>query len=644
MKDSQILYFGNGDLDVRSPADVVPFGNFRDVLNARSTGRGRKRMGGWEKLFSTSDIDDYNNEDLHDKKLGFTSVAYGSETFSSTGLDEEPIVHIRETISATGGRVLIAASPSTIYCYTPAYQNWRIIAWGKSGGNNNRRRWRSCQFGRYTFFTNNFNKPIYWSYSAFPNSDSGQASSVISELDAVKISQAREIVEYKGFLFIGNIVMDGVRYSTGVAWSDFENPLAWDPGTLNPDSSSKLAGFKNLDLSGENIIAMKTLGDHLIIYCERSIWRVTYTGDSDIIFNFELVYQGKDSVYYPHTLIQVDDTHIYMGRDDIYFFSLSSRTPERFDFIHNASPVIYDDITSDCEMPVAGYNEVDNEVWFSWGGRGAEKNSKTLVINTLYRKVHRVDHGFSSFRFATNSEWSTVEKFLTDNLICCPDDFSLSDTSLQGEKRNPASGSCTKLDSAISGTDAKWNALCSALEGLTLDDLCSGCPSSPVFIMASESDNCLKQYSKEVYFRERWDSGWTYEFDGYESILLTPAFDFGSNKEKAMTGATIDYNADVNESPPLEMSLKVGISDHYDDEAKTIYAEVGPESIKPEWAEGDPDPYPNSKPSDTMIFAFYYTGRFFRLRFSIGNEEGTLRTGGNIELSKSIIRLVAHER
>ena len=644
MKKSQAIYFGQSDMDLRSPDDTVRFGDMRDILNFRSTGRGRKRMGGWEKLFSTESIDDYNNEDLHDKDLALSSHAFTDATFDPTSIGDKPIVHMRETVSSDGGRFLIAATGTEIYCHSPAYQNWRVLGWGKSGGNKTRKVWRSCQFGRYTFFTNNFNKPLYWGFADFPDQDSGQAVKEIDELALVGITRARAIEEFKGFLFIGDIVMDGIRYPTGIAWSDYENPLAWDPLTLNADGSSRLSGMSNLDLSGESVVAMKKQGDYLVVYCERSIWRVTYTGDTETIFNFEKVYSGKDSVFYPNTLVQVGDFHFYMGKDDIYSFNLSSRVPERTEFIHKASPVIYNNLTSDCELPVAGYNESENEVWFSWATSGATANSQTLIVNVNYGKVHRVDYGFSALLFAHASQWLSVEEFLIDKGICCNDDFSISAGNLQGGFREAPSGVCAPIDDGISNTEERWAAVCEALGDMTIDDLCESCPGIPVFIMASESDKCLKQYSKDIYFREEWDTGWTYDENGYESKMVPTASDFGTSKEKAITNVIVDFNANANESPPLQLSVKLGLSENYDDEAKTFYEELGPEDLAPAWKETDTGNAANSRPSDSAEFPCFWAARWIRLLLSIGNEDGDLRTGGDIEISKAEIFVSQHEK
>jgi hypothetical protein len=618
-----------GDLNLRSQGGNVPETDF-SVRQNISFDKGKpRRMGGWQRLFVTESDDDYNNEDLHDTTCGLGSVSFTSATFDASDFDGGRINYVFEALSPTGGRSLVACTTEAVYAYSPTYQNWRFIAWGKGGESGTQKTWRADQVGRYTVLTNNFNEPIVWDFDLFPDEDTGQAATEIADLQSLNITRAKCVCEYRGYLFFGNIEQDGVRQPTRLLWSDFQNPLAFDPSITNSDGSARLSGIADLDNSGEAILAMEKIGDFLIIYREKSIWRVIPTGDDTILFQFEELYSGENSLYYPNTLVDIGGAHAYMGQDDIFIFDLSSRVPQRIAYIHKASPVIYDDIKNDCEHAVGGYDEERNEIWFSWSKAGDADNAQTLILNTLYQKIHTVDHGFSAFRQIRTNQWPSIESWLLNNSFCCPSDFTLSNLTLQGDRRNELPAECSPIGPAGMSFNDQDAALCTALAGKSIEDFCSSCPDEPVFVMASVGDGCLKQYNSSYAARQRHTTGFTYVEDGYESKIAGPAIRFGTDKEKVIGGVEVDLDADGSESPAVKLYCVISVSEHYDIEARRIVDEGIPsKDLVSPWLQSESRTPSTLRPNTPINFPCFRRGRYLFYELKWGNDSGTLRTGG----------------
>jgi len=121
-----------------------------------------------------------------------------------------------------------------------------------------------------------------------------------------------------------------------VQWSDYVDATSYYP------SLASLAGQQTVGDIGERIIGMAVLGDHLMIYKERSIWRCSLVSSSNL-FVFKQVYQGENTPFYEDTLVNTGDAHFFMSQAGIYRMTLASLRPQRVDWMHNASAIIFED-------------------------------------------------------------------------------------------------------------------------------------------------------------------------------------------------------------------------------------------------------------------------------------------------------------
>ena len=326
-----------GPMNTATPLDLLPNKQFRYVKNFRVDGVGRlKRAGGFKALLDDGNYNISgaikNNTDLHDQ----------------LGSKEDPSNTIRENItllyefeSGGGPRKLIAATASRIYVLSQRSRNWAIIGDNSGAGYGggiaepySTVKFKAAQLGNNLILTNNYNEPLFWFFDTHPDKTSKELVKTIPDLVKLKITKANLISEYKGFMFLGDLEEADAQQVAKVQWSDYVDATSYYP------SLSSLAGQQTVGDIGEAIIGMAVLGDHLIIYKERSIWRCSLVSSANL-FVFKQIYQGENTPYYTDTLINVGGAHFYMSERGIYRLTISDVYPVRVDWMRNASGLIY---------------------------------------------------------------------------------------------------------------------------------------------------------------------------------------------------------------------------------------------------------------------------------------------------------------
>jgi len=326
-----------GPMNSFTPLDLLSEKQFRYVKNFRVDGAGRlKRAGGLKPLFDDGNYNVggtiKNNSDLHDQ--------LGSKQNPTNNIREH-ITMLYEFESGGGSRKLIAATKSRVYALNQRSRNWVLI--GDNGGagygegtsaDYSTTKFKASQLGNNIVFTNNYNEPLYWYFDSTPDSANKNLLQTIPDLVKLKITKVNYISEYKGFMFLADLEENTTQQIAKVQWSDYVDATSYYPSTAS------LSGQQTVGDIGEAIIGMAVLGDHLMIYKERSIWRCSLVSSANL-FVFKQIYQGENTPFYTDTLISAGDSHFYMAEAGIYRISVSDIRPVRIDWIHNSSAIIY---------------------------------------------------------------------------------------------------------------------------------------------------------------------------------------------------------------------------------------------------------------------------------------------------------------
>jgi hypothetical protein len=642
---------GNG-LDARSPADECDFGTWRYALNYTVTSKGKLcRAPGWDKLLPSAS---YNNQDLHDQLLSLTE-------FSA----REPITFLFEAISTRKSTKLLAGTNNAIYALNNASGNYKIIS-DRLGSTDTR--WKACALADTVIFTNNFNPVVYWQFDQGVTEADDQSVAQIPDLAEVGISKVKTVITWNDHVFLMNVVVNGSVQSGAVYWCNYQRPLDWIP------NEGSTAGNFNLGY-GETILSALPLSDRLMIFTTKGIWEVQAVGGQQVFVPVRRYspQEGEACLFYPNTLISRGDELVYAGIDGIYSYSLYQSKPQRVEWIHNASSLMFDYINrSNCETHVASYNPQRKEIYFSFAKNDEAIPSETLVINSEYPWAYIIDHGFSAMvNYTAKSGTKMIRDFLLENCICSEEGLNTFWNQFTKE-----GGFCTEQETVTCSTnpasifttnektitydgesvttedydqaEADSDSLCVQLGTLTLSAMCESesrqdeCNAGLRFVVASSTDYCLKEFSQN-YYREKaitFTGCGGYERLGYKSLLRTGPCSFDEvDEDKEVSRFEIEATA-VAQGTPSQFALRIGrqsqaIDPNFDDcgiiwdeqEAKDIICLSG-DTVAGHNAG-------NTIPDDSYKWPVYYTGKYLYFELSIVNPNvSPIDTGGASCLSR----------
>lgn len=167
--------------------------------------------------------------------------------------------------------------------------------------------------------------------------DTGSGDNPIAFTDYtinVNIETAKFVTQYNNYLFLSNVKVDSVVRKSRIYWCAIKDPQSWDASNYIEVS---------LD-DGQEITGVKVLADRLVIYKDRAIYCLYFTGDADI--PFIMPGGGKTNSHVgcvsPWSIQEVDNAHIFLAFDGLYLFDgnnsqkLSYRIDKTFDDLYGA--------------------------------------------------------------------------------------------------------------------------------------------------------------------------------------------------------------------------------------------------------------------------------------------------------------------
>jgi len=416
-------------LDLRSPAGRPFDGASRLVTNllVQEDG-GLRRMGGFPRLGYAEE--DQNNQDLHDQMLQATK-----DPLSKV----EPVTLLFEAKPSTESRRIIAATRSRIYASGGLDRNWRMLGWGFGGGEDrpdhisDATRFYADELGDIIVLTNGLDRPMWTILGVDPDEETGMAVHPIDDLIALGVTSAKVVCCYRGFVFLGSVVMEGNTYRHRIIWSDFNDPLSFTP---LPNS---LAGSVDL-AADEEVLAMKELGGSLRCYTTHRIYDVNMVGGEEI-FNFRQLWEGPEVLRYRNSLVATGNQHLWVGEDRIYYITETDRRPRAEEWLYAASGAIFTGIkaatledvpdtvmrpfgridTSSCWELVGGFDDIRKTIWLSWPTAGSAEPDISLVLHTPSQRSTIVTRGFTSFLTHSKAYRASVRLWLGLQGICEPE-------------------------------------------------------------------------------------------------------------------------------------------------------------------------------------------------------------------------------
>lgn len=217
-----------------------------------------------------------------------------------------------------------------------------------------------CDFDNFlneVYITNGQNLPFKWN-----GSGNGSVMTVPTDL-----TKANHVKQFNNYLFLANVVVDGNTWGSRIYWSNLKDTDTWTATDFVEIARD----------NGQEITGLKVLNDRLVIFKERSIYTLAYTGDSDIPFILPGGGKTNSSVgcIAPWSIQAVDNGLVFLSHDGFYFFD------------GNNSYKISDKVTE----TILGFNKGQfsscvsmvqqnkNKYWCAFTTSGATTNNRVMV-------------------------------------------------------------------------------------------------------------------------------------------------------------------------------------------------------------------------------------------------------------------------
>lgn len=143
---------------------------------------------------------------------------------------------------------------------------------------------------------------------------SGTGDSTINfslEVLNANITSAKYISQWNNYLFLANInINNGTYLPTRIYWCQVNDPTTW----------SAINWIEISTLDGQPITGMYPLADRLVIFKERSIYNLFFTGDSTLPFVYLVSNSPTVGCMAPYSIQEVENGLVFLSFDGFYYY------------------------------------------------------------------------------------------------------------------------------------------------------------------------------------------------------------------------------------------------------------------------------------------------------------------------------------
>lgn len=573
-----------------------------------------------------------------------TTLCY-PELYYLQSVCREAITALFPVNSVGGRRRLIAATRSRIYVNDDKNGNWRILADGLGGGCErdddctcSPKRFKIAALGNTVLFTNGIDPVLSWEFDDAPGGVFFWSADYVAQLRQLDIDTADVVQAWNGFAFIANVTENGDRFASRVYWSDYNSPTSWIPG------GESLAGFHDFG-NGETVLAMEPIGGRLRVFTDKSIYDCILVRDPEQVFSFQEIYRGPNVLRFRHAMVNTGDALVYLSSDSIFVMSEYDRTPQRIEWIHRASGVIYEGVRQEwvqdfaglaafdpinrdqCDQAVGGWDAMRQAIWFSWPTGNNVCPNMSLVLWPRYQKSSIVDHGFTAFTNYQSDFRISIRDWMADSSFCQAIDLILDKEGLPYQLGGTSAYEylCNSYESPAYPCDPD-SAIASQC-GVCLFDLCLSCDSDIKFLMASAADKTISEFTPDQHIRVRFASQTTpvfpetgvatYTDAGYYSLMQGDPYEFKTPVEKRLSAAAVSFVSGIQTTPNLlNFSASYGAQPECQSWHESDFVDLS-------CLGSDFDEATNERPGEVPRFAFHSQGTYLGWRMWVDGTGGS---------------------
>lgn len=129
----------------------------------------------------------------------------------------------------------------------------------------------------------------------------------------VNISTAKDVCQFQNYLFFLNVTFNGTVEKSRIVWCNIKDDLTWLATSF-------------IDISrndGQQGMRLQALGDRLVIFKERSIYNLFFTGDADIPFTVQESDSNVGCVA-QFSVQEVENGIIFLSHDGFYYYDANN--------------------------------------------------------------------------------------------------------------------------------------------------------------------------------------------------------------------------------------------------------------------------------------------------------------------------------
>ncbi len=145
-------------------------------------------------------------------------------------------------------------------------------------------------------------------------SGSGDANiTFTSEAINIVLTKAKAVAQYNNYLFLGNVVVDGITHKSRIVWSNLKDDLTW--------LATSFIDIAKDD--GQQIMKLIVLGDRLVVFKERAVYNVFFTGDADIPFTVQKSDSNVGTIA-QHSVQEIENGIVFLSYDGFYYYDANN--------------------------------------------------------------------------------------------------------------------------------------------------------------------------------------------------------------------------------------------------------------------------------------------------------------------------------
>ena len=240
------------------------------------------------------------------------------------------------------------------------------------------------------FVTNNQARPYSYDGTSF--------TALMMDIDDDATNEVTTVLmffSYKERLVALRTTEDGVSYQQRARWCK-----AGDPDTWDESDGGGYVDAPTLDW----IMAADFIGDDLIVWFERSVWRLKYTGNSTLPFRWEQIaatdgsYSTFGTFSFSDEVVTIGSTSI-VATDGLDAYSIDKKVPD----------IVLDIDQSLFDNTFAVVIEENNQVLISYPTIGQTENNETICLNYEGNSWSKFDFGFNCYGYFSEANELTID-------------------------------------------------------------------------------------------------------------------------------------------------------------------------------------------------------------------------------------------